>query len=42
MVLMPHIGLVLQLDDWMAMAERLQAHGVKFDIPRCALPGSAG
>lgn len=43
MVLMPHIGLVLQLDDWMAMAERLQAHGVKFDIPPVVrFPGQPG
>lgn len=28
-VLMPHIGLVLHLDDWFAMADRLALHGVQ-------------
>ncbi|OCX61595.1 dioxygenase [Thioclava sp. SK-1] len=33
MVMMPHMGAVLRLDDWKVLAERLQAKGVGFDIP---------
>ncbi|AIG04368.1 ring-cleaving dioxygenase [Pseudomonas fluorescens] len=33
MVLMPHIGLVLCLDDWLLLADRLEAEGVVFEIP---------
>lgn len=33
MVMMPHMGAVLRLSDWLALAERLAAKGVKFDIP---------
>ena len=33
MVMMPHIGAVLPLDDWMALAERLEQAGVACDIP---------
>ena len=33
MVMMPHIGAVLPLDDWMALAERLEQAGIAFDIP---------
>ena len=33
LVPMPHFGLVLQKDDWQAMAERLQAAGVAFVVP---------
>lgn len=33
MVMMPHLGVALPLDDWFALAERLQAGGVGFDIP---------
>jgi extradiol dioxygenase family protein len=32
LVPMPHFGLVLQKDDWQAMANRLQAAGVAFVI----------
>ena len=32
-VMMPHIGAVLPLDDWMALAERLEQAGIAFDIP---------
>ena len=32
-VMMPHMGVVLRLDDWLALADRLQAHEVAFDIP---------
>lgn len=43
LVLMPHIGLILHLDDWMTMADRLEAHGVKFDIPPVIrFPGQPG
>lgn len=33
MVMMPHLGVALALDDWFALAERLERHGVAFDIP---------
>ena len=33
MVMMPHLGAVLPLDDWKALAARLEEKGVDFDIP---------
>ncbi|SDH75285.1 VOC family protein [Alloyangia pacifica] len=33
MVMMPHMGAVLRLDDWLALADRLAAKGIEFDIP---------
>lgn len=33
MVLMPHLGVCLPLDDWLALAKRLEDGGIKFDIP---------
>ncbi|MCD7107811.1 VOC family protein [Rhizobium sp. DKSPLA3] len=33
LVLMPHLGVVLPLEDWLALADRLQNAGVAFDIP---------
>ncbi|AWI86820.1 dioxygenase (plasmid) [Alloyangia pacifica] len=33
MVMMPHMGAVLRLDDWLALADRLAEKGVAFDIP---------
>lgn len=33
MVMMPHLGVVLSLEDWLALADRLTAKGVAFDIP---------
>ena len=33
MVMMPHMGAVLRLDDWKALAARLQEKGIAFDIP---------
>jgi uncharacterized protein len=33
MVPMPHLGLVLLLDDWRALADRLVASGVDFVLP---------
>ena len=33
MVPLPHLGLVLQLDDWQALAARLTAAGVAFVLP---------
>lgn len=33
LVMMPHMGAVLPLDDWLALADRLQRKGVVFDIP---------
>jgi extradiol dioxygenase family protein len=43
MVPMPHFGLVLQKDDWQAMADRLQAAGVGFVIePQLRFAGQPG
>lgn len=33
MVMMPHLGAVLRLDDWLVLADRLQVEGIAFDIP---------
>ena len=33
MVMMPHLGAVLRLEDWKDLATRLEAAGVAFDIP---------
>lgn len=33
MVMMPHMGAALRLDDWLALADRLNEKGVEFDIP---------
>lgn len=33
MVMMPHMGAVLRLDDWKALARRLENAGITFDIP---------
>ena len=33
MVLMPHLGVVLEMDDWQALADRLTSAGVAFTIP---------
>ncbi|MBE2262325.1 MAG: VOC family protein [Burkholderiaceae bacterium] len=33
LVPMPHFGLVLELPDWQAMAQRLQAAGTEFVLP---------
>lgn len=33
LVLMPHIGVVLPLDEWLTLAERLTRLGVPFEIP---------
>jgi len=33
MVMMPHIGAALRLDDWLALSERLTSAGIAFDIP---------
>ncbi|MEE3072067.1 MAG: VOC family protein [Pseudomonadota bacterium] len=33
MVMMPHMGAVLRLDDWKALAARLEDAGITFDIP---------
>ncbi|WCS28791.1 VOC family protein (plasmid) [Methylobacterium sp. NMS14P] len=32
-VMMPHLGVVLPLDDWEALAGRVEAAGIAFDIP---------
>jgi extradiol dioxygenase family protein len=40
---MPHFGLVLNLPDWEAMAERLRAAGTEFAVePHLRYPGEAG
>ncbi|KNY24494.1 VOC family protein [Methylobacterium sp. ARG-1] len=33
MVMMPHLGIVLPLDAWEALASRIEAAGIVFDIP---------
>lgn len=33
LVPMPHLGVVLALDDWLALARKLEAAGVVFEIP---------
>ncbi|MBE3640445.1 VOC family protein [Mangrovicoccus algicola] len=33
MVMMPHMGAVLPLADWLDLAARLEAKGIAFDIP---------
>ncbi len=33
MVMMPHMGIVLALPDWLALADRLSEKGIAFDIP---------
>jgi len=33
LVMMPHLGVVLPLEDWLVLAERLERFDVKFDIP---------
>ena len=43
LVPMPHFGLVLQKDDWQALAERLQARQMKFVIePHLRFAGQPG
>lgn len=32
-VMMPHMGVVLRLGDWLALAKRIEEAGVDFDIP---------
>ena len=39
----PHFGVVLAMDDWQALAERLEAAGVHFEIePHIRFAGEAG
>ena len=43
MVPMPHFGLVLELPQWQAMAERLKQAGTEFVLqPQLRYPGQAG
>jgi uncharacterized protein len=43
MVPMPHLGVVLQMDDWKAMAEKLKAAGLKFELePMIRFAGEPG
>ncbi|BFO57045.1 VOC family protein [Acidovorax sacchari] len=43
LVPMPHLGLVLELPDWQAMAERLQAAGTAFVLePQVRFEGQPG
>ena len=40
---MPHFGLVLQLEDWQQLAQRLQAAGTEFVLaPQLRYPGEPG
>ncbi|WP_438869874.1 VOC family protein [Pseudomonas sp. L1(2025)] len=32
-VLMPHLGVVLPLEEWLTLAERLERSGTRFEIP---------
>jgi len=39
----PHFGVVLEMSDWRAMAERLEAAGTDFGIPpHIRFPGQPG
>jgi uncharacterized protein len=43
MVPMPHFGLVLELPEWKAMAQRLEQAGTEFVLaPQVRYPGEAG
>ncbi|MFC6791885.1 VOC family protein [Methylobacterium komagatae] len=43
MVMMPHLGVVLPLDAWEALAARIEAEGIAFDIPPVVrFPGEPG
>ncbi|PIB25895.1 dioxygenase [Amylibacter kogurei] len=43
MVPMPHMGIVLSLQDWLALSARLQSAKVKFEIPpQVRFEGQAG
>ncbi|MCA0404927.1 MAG: VOC family protein [Proteobacteria bacterium] len=43
LVPMPHLGVVLQMDDWNIMAERLRAAGVQFELePMVRFAGEPG
>jgi extradiol dioxygenase family protein len=43
MVMMPHLGVVLPLDAWEALATRIEAAGIAFDIPPVVrFPGEPG
>ncbi|MFC7705928.1 VOC family protein [Plastorhodobacter daqingensis] len=43
MVMMPHMGVVLALEDWKALAARLEERRIPFDIPPVVrFPGEPG
>ncbi|CAM3194058.1 VOC family protein [Paracoccus nototheniae] len=43
MVMMPHLGVVLALPDWLALSDRLEQRGLTFDIPPVIrFPGEPG
>lgn len=43
LVPMPHLGVVLAMKDWAALAERLRAAGVRFELePHVRFPGQPG
>jgi extradiol dioxygenase family protein len=43
LVAMPHFGAVLPLDEWLALAQRLEQAGIVFDIPPVVrFPGEPG
>lgn len=40
---MPHLGVILPLDDWLALMDRLASHGVSFEIaPAVRFEGEPG
>lgn len=43
MVPMPHLGVILEMADWQALAERLRSHGLKFVMePTIRFAGQPG
>ena len=43
MVPMPHLGVILSMNEWRALADRLTAHGLEFELaPFIRFPGEPG
>ena len=43
MVPMPHLGVILSMNEWRALADRLTAHGLEFELaPFVRFPGEPG
>jgi extradiol dioxygenase family protein len=43
MVPMPHLGVILSMKEWRALADRLTAHGLEFELaPFIRFPGEPG